>query len=265
MSLSLNGTNQALGGQDWAGLELLGAFSLRATVSHAQSAAYPTLLSKMNVWVDADYMFVGYDRTTTPNRYRCHLISNSGTNVCLYDWEQAEDAGEHDLVFTYDSARETSRWMLWRDGVLLAVKTKHNDQAATLPQNATPVVLGHAYVGGTLDNRAFGWGGTVAEVRFWNRALPDDVAQRWSSGTVDGNPCTDLNGQVAYWPLGGCHGDHTRDLFGGYDLSRYNNPIWADHPPVRYPSDEMLVRRRVIEVRKEVMPIMLLGVGSRAV
>lgn len=42
---------------------------------------------------------------------------------------------------------------------------------------------------------------------------------------------------VAYWPLGGHHGQHDNDHWkNGYDLTAVNSPTWADHPRVIYPA-----------------------------
>lgn len=40
---------------------------------------------------------------------------------------------------------------------------------------------------------------------------------------------------IAYYPLGGFHGDYDRDLVGGYNLTPYNSPTWIDQPRVIYP------------------------------
>lgn len=45
---------------------------------------------------------------------------------------------------------------------------------------------------------------------------------------------------VAYWPLGGFHGEHDRDIVGGYDMTPYpaapNAPTWGDSPGIIYPT-----------------------------
>ena len=79
----------------------------------------------------------------------------------------------------------------------------------------------------------------IAALLGWDAALTDDEVAALAAGH---SPLLIRPASlVAYWPLGGLSGDHDRDIVGGYDLTAYNSPTWADHPPVIYPSGGRVV------------------------
>ena len=69
--------------------------------------------------------------------------------------------------------------------------------------------------------------GMVAEAAIWNAALTDaEIAALYCNG-IGTDPRTVRPGNlVAYWPLTG----HDNDLVGGYHLTPYNSPTWAQGP-----------------------------------
>lgn len=89
--------------------------------------------------------------------------------------------------------------------------------------------------------RQGGWmayfAGLAAEAALWNVALNPaeiaDLAAGYSPLLV--RPAS----LVAYWPLGGPWGNDDADHAAGlYNLTPYNGPTWADHPPIIYPAPE---------------------------
>lgn len=69
----------------------------------------------------------------------------------------------------------------------------------------------------------------VAEVAIWSVALGDVEAVALAAGI---SPlAVRPQSLVAYWPL---FTDADIDIVGGYDLTDYNSPTVADHPPVVY-------------------------------
>ena len=76
--------------------------------------------------------------------------------------------------------------------------------------------------------------GRIAEAAVYNVALTaSDVASLAKGYSPLHVRPNDL---VAYWPLGGHHGQHDNDHWKNrYDLTAVNSPTWADHGRVIYP------------------------------
>ncbi len=79
----------------------------------------------------------------------------------------------------------------------------------------------------------------LAEAAIWLRALSAweiaALAAGWS-------PLFFLDSLAAYWPLGGLHGNHYRDIIGGLELTAVGAPAWIDHPPVIYRTGPQILR-----------------------
>jgi len=70
--------------------------------------------------------------------------------------------------------------------------------------------------------------GALAWLAAWNVALIDDEAAQLALGI-----CPLLirpQSLVGYWPLGGLHGANDNDIVGGFHMTAYNTPTWAEHP-----------------------------------
>ena len=80
----------------------------------------------------------------------------------------------------------------------------------------------------------------IAECAIWEAALTDSEAAMLGAGY---SPLmVRPQSLVAYWPLGGIYGEHDNDIVGGFNLTAYNTPTWADHPPIIYPSSPTVLR-----------------------
>lgn len=73
--------------------------------------------------------------------------------------------------------------------------------------------------------------GYIAEAAIWNAALSDDEVDILGKGY---SPLfVRPQNLVAYWPL---IRDENQDKVGGYDLTAFNTPSIAPHPPIIYPA-----------------------------
>lgn len=73
--------------------------------------------------------------------------------------------------------------------------------------------------------------GRIAEAAIWNVALTDEEVAILGAGY---SPLfVRPQNLVAYWPL---IRDEDQDRIGGYDMTAYNAPSIATHPPVIYPA-----------------------------
>jgi len=69
------------------------------------------------------------------------------------------------------------------------------------------------------------WSGMIAEAAIWSAALSDAEVAALAAGL---RPTHIRPASLeCYWPL--LRTD--QDLVGGYDMTAYNTPSWADHPP----------------------------------
>lgn len=75
--------------------------------------------------------------------------------------------------------------------------------------------------------------GAVAHVAVWNVSLNAAEAAALAAGV---SPLLVRPASlIAYYPLGGFHGDNDNDLVGGYHLTPYNSPTFTDQRPIIYP------------------------------
>jgi hypothetical protein len=75
--------------------------------------------------------------------------------------------------------------------------------------------------------------GRACHVAAWNVALSATEAAALAAGI-----CPLLirpASLIAYYPLGGFHGDYDRDLVGGYHLTPSGSPTFVDQPRIIYP------------------------------
>jgi len=87
--------------------------------------------------------------------------------------------------------------------------------------------INRASVGVSADNTPFGYfSGRVAEAAVWNVALTDAEVAVLANGTCP--LLVRTANLVSYWPLIGVE---DLDWVGGYNLTAYNTPSVAAHPP----------------------------------
>ena len=120
--------------------------------------------------------------------------------------------------------------------VLLDGGGKGSETTSSTPTLLDTTSLG-AYNGASIINPI---NGDLAEIGIWNAALTDSEVASLAAGY---SPLFIRPGNlVAYWPLGGkVANDSDVDIVGGYDMTAYNTPTTADHPPgIIYPSGPLL-------------------------
>lgn len=108
--------------------------------------------------------------------------------------------------------------------VLIDGGSKGTSSGTRTPTGVTATTLGAS---GRLTNEFTGY---LAEWFVWNVALTDDEAYAHYKGGL-----VRPQSQVAYWRLLGNLSPEPDMLENKYDLTLYDNPTKADHPPVIYP------------------------------
>ena len=181
-------------------------------------------------------------------------LDDTSFNHCLFSLaSSASNSGYHYIVATDDPDRQiimtsldpiaSGTWTpnVW--GSALGVwasntsRILYRDGANKVTSGATSRAFGSQNRVGlgviARISKTFYTSGAIAQYAAWAAVLGDDEAaalhEGWHPRLI--KP-TSL---VACWDLGGFAGQNDRDYFGQYDLTAYNNPTWADHPPVLYP------------------------------
>ena len=105
------------------------------------------------------------------------------------------------------------------------------------PSNITRTWIGNSPWGG-----GDGWNGRIAHVAFWDLsawsgATASDKADNFEITTLPAlakgySPAFFNMGLIAYWPLL----RHDNDIVGGFDMTAYNTPTWADQPRIIMPA-----------------------------
>ncbi len=101
----------------------------------------------------------------------------------------------------------------------------------------TPLGLDSVAIGRTNDSSPGAYmSGRLAEVCIYNVALGSDARGQLAAGF---SPLlVQPQNIAAYWPL---IRDEDQDIVGGYDLTAFNSPTVADHPPIIYPTSPYIV------------------------
>lgn len=107
---------------------------------------------------------------------------------------------------------------------------KGTDATDRSPAGVNRFCVNRLYYAGTGYG---GMSGRICHLAVWSVALADDDVASLAAGFCPllVRPAS----LVAYWPFGGFHGDYDRDLVGGYNLTPYNSPTFADQPRIIYP------------------------------
>lgn len=103
----------------------------------------------------------------------------------------------------------------------------------------------------------------VAHWGIWNVALSDSEVASLAAGF-----CPLLvrpSSLVAYYPLGGFHGDYDRDLVGGYNLTPSGSPTFMDQPRIIYPQGAHGVQLATSTTASKFRRSLFLRAGSRGV
>lgn len=91
--------------------------------------------------------------------------------------------------------------------------------------------------------------GRIAEAAIWTAALTDAEVASLAAGF---SPLlVRPQSLVAYWPL---IRDEDQDRVGGYDLTAYNTPSIAAHPPIIYPAPPIFVAAPTAGAPANAMP-----------
>lgn len=126
-----------------------------------------------------------------------------------------------------------------RDGVLNAdFGNKGTSAVEKTPDNADRMAIGAT----RNSNPTNHFSGAICEVALYNKAVSNDLVLAYHAGC---EPLRFLDGLTSYWPLGGLHGNHDRDIIGGYDMTAFSDgagPGWTDHPPVLYQTGPRILR-----------------------
>jgi len=163
----------------------------------------------------ANYFWLLLEGSPTGQQVRAQIaaasagVAETSTTWTLNTWEHAA------AVFTSNVLRAA-----FLDG----------GGKGTNTTDLTPSGLDNTTIGTLHMSSAYYYymSGSVADAAVWNVALTDADVAMLALGL-----CPLLirpDALVAYWPLGGIYGRHDNDLLGGYDMTAYNTPTWADHP-----------------------------------
>jgi len=181
-----------------------------------------------------------------------HSLSIMGgvTNdpVRAWTWEAA-GAGAADSSIAYTTNKWHHAIGLFVSGtdrrVLLNGGSKGTNNTDKTPGGLDNTTIGASRWNGGVS---YYFSGRVAETAIWNLSnwpgnTASDKADEFERLAVPAlaagySPLFFRQGLVGYWPLGGIYdkndGDH--DIIGGYNMTPYNTPSTADHPPIIYPS-----------------------------
>lgn len=148
---------------------------------------------------------------------------------------------------------------LWASATDRRVLLDHGSKG-TNSQSQTASNLDRSSIGRVGDSSPGNYmSGRIAEAAVWDLsnwpgATGTDKADEFERLVIPAlavgySPLFFRRGLVAYWPLGGQLSDDNsanetagdRDIIGGYDMTPFNTPSVADHPPILYPG-----RRRVV-------------------
>lgn len=134
----------------------------------------------------------------------------------------------HHAAATFRHAAGTTYVEVWIDGGSKGTNSNSSNSFRSLDRtcinwigDSTPIYSSH-------NNE-------MAEVAIWNRELTDSEITSLSNGF---SPLMFRSSLVAYWPLGGItKNDADKDIVGGFNMTAFNTPTTADHPPgIIYPS-----------------------------
>ena len=128
-------------------------------------------------------------------------------------------------------ASPTSRTIYWNGS---GNKVTNTGNSGTGPTIDYTTISGNHFSGSVSDQAD----GRIAEVTLYDFALSDDQVdilfeRHWPL-------IIQRSGIKHYWEMPG-NGGPSRDQFGGLDMTWYNTPVVADHPPLIYPAESIVI------------------------
>lgn len=145
------------------------------------------------------------------------------------NWRAADDntdylgAGLIHILFVCNPSGSSQ--VLYVNGSSVATNT--TSAALSWSANGTDTFIGRH------GNGEITWdmNGEISEIGVWNSALTAADAATLAAGFAP--PFVQPQNIIAYWPL---IRDEDQDRTGGYDLTAFNTPTIAAHPPIIYPA-----------------------------
>jgi hypothetical protein len=152
------------------------------------------------------------------------VASQDGYTTQSQRWVTSRTSvGWHSVVGAWSGY--SSAPSLWVDGASITGSSQ-NGSGGTLALNRTG--SGSLLWSGSRQYKV----GKVAFLAVWNATLTDNDALALSR--VHPTKVAPLALQ-ACWDLGGFSGENDKDLVGGYNMTAYGSPTWAESPPIIYP------------------------------
>ena len=182
------------------------------------------------------------DADSTTEGFVLHLVDDAGDlevwgrTASLNTWNEAKATASFSLNTWHHAAFVTSA--VDSRAAYLDGGNKGTEATARMPTGIDTMTIGRL----TRAVAASYVSGSVAETAIWNVALTDAEVAELAAGLC---PLFVRPGAlVAYYPLGGIYdandGDH--DIVGGYNMTAYNTPSTAGHPPkMKYPASPMVI------------------------
>lgn len=192
------------------------------------SAEPITVACWFNSDADQDQFLIGGGHTIGVNYYGLRIDAGREIEAVVYDGD-TDTKAKTIAVYTLNT---------WHHGC--AVFASNGDCRIYL-DGGNRVNNANAHDAITIDRTSIAvssdstpWGyysGMVAEAAIWNAVLTDAEAAILAKGY---SPLfVHPQNLVAYWPL---IRDEDQDRVGGYDMTAFNAPSIAPHPPVIYPA-----------------------------
>lgn len=190
-----------------------------------------TMAARFNVTdLTGDHLLLSVADVDDTNYYALYANgSRAGDPVAAQCWDGAHHKAESTVGYTANTWHHAC-------GVWAADDDRRayidGGNKGTNTDSAVVANLDNCRVGVSADSTPWGYcNGAVAEAAIWNVALTDaEVA-------ILGEGFSPLfvrpQNLVAYWPL---IRDEDQDRVGGYDLTAFNTPGIAVHPPMLYPA-----------------------------
>jgi hypothetical protein len=185
--------------------------------------------SYIDAALDAHQTFLGVFDGDSNNYYYVKHNKNGGPALMVYNGSTSGNSfssGSHSLETWHHNcavARAANDRSIFLDGGNEGINT-----TSVSPSGMDRTTMAGAYWGGTISSYM---SGRIAEAAIWDVALTDAEVAVLATGVPP--YFVQPDNLVAYWPL--LRTD--QDLVGGYDMTAYNTPSWADHPQkVWYPT-----------------------------
>jgi carbonic anhydrase len=224
-TLEFNGRKDGFGTyaqvDETPGLTLSGGLTLEALVYWNGTNGYAGLVSKPR----RGFSGSGYTLALADGKPMLGIITASGANRAGATASAPIPANVWTAVsMTYDGTTAIT----YVNGVQVGKQTwTGNDFVAP---GSTGVLIGREFLTGLVE-RAFG--GRLADVRIWNKALPAETIAAWYGKTsLEGHPGVRDNALAGRWLLNEGEGGVVKDTSGnGHDANLAYEPRWRPSSP----------------------------------